>query len=166
MSVGDVTSQAIVGAAKLGAVLGTFIGGTCMLYFGRRKSIAIDSIFFFVGPVMMACAWNVVGLILGRVIVGLGIGISAVVIPTYLGEIAPSEIRGRVVELYEVMLCIGMLSAALVNAGLDGLPWNWRLMVGAPVFPAIIMSGVFFGCSVSKDAILYWSNCMMHRSGD
>lgn len=141
MSVGDGISQVIVGSAKLGAVFGTFIGGACMLYYGRRKSIAIDSVFFLIGPLLMAGAWNVIMLVVGRVIVGLGIGISAVVIPTYLGEMAPAESRGRVVELYEVMLCIGMLSASLVNAALENLPGNWRFMVGAPIIPAVLMSG-------------------------
>ena len=43
--------------------------------------------------------------------VGLGIGVSAVVVPAYLGEVAPAEARGRVVELYELLLCAGMIAA-------------------------------------------------------
>jgi MFS family permease len=42
------------------------------------------------------------GLVVGRLLVGVGIGISAVVVPAYLGEVAPAEARGRIVEVYEV----------------------------------------------------------------
>ena len=78
----------------------------------------------------------------GRLLVGLGIGVSAVVVPAYLGEVAPANLRGRIVEVYEAMLCLGMLAAVLIDAGLQHLPYNWRWMVGAPVLPAILMSGV------------------------
>lgn len=137
---GDGMAEVIVGAAKLGAVAGTFLGAALMLFYGRRPAIAIDSIFFIAGPLIMASAWNVAGLIVGRLVVGVGIGISAVVVPSYLGEVAPSKVRGRVVELYEVMLCLGMLSAALMDAALDNVPGNWRWMVGAPAVPAVIMA--------------------------
>ncbi|KAL4517815.1 hypothetical protein Ndes2526B_g02211 [Nannochloris sp. 'desiccata'] len=133
-------SEFIVAAAKLGAVGGTFLGGALMLYYGRRRAIAVDSFFFIVGPITMATSWNVVGLILGRFLVGIGIGISAVVVPAYLGEVAPAKARGRVVELYEVMLCLGMLTSALADAALDDVPGNWRWMVGAPAIPAVLMS--------------------------
>jgi hypothetical protein len=140
MGTTDAIDGIIVGAAKLGAVLGTFLGGSFMLYYGRRKAIAVDSGFFLVGPIVMAFAWNVEGLVIGRLIVGMGIGISAVVVPAYLGEVSPAKVRGRVVELYEVMLCFGMLSAALVDAALDAVPGNWRWMVGAPAIPALVMA--------------------------
>ena len=49
----------IVGAAKLGALGGTFLGGGLMLYYGRRLAIAVDSAFFIAGPLLMAAAGNV-----------------------------------------------------------------------------------------------------------
>lgn len=132
--------EAIVGAAKLGAVVGTFLGGALMLHYGRRSAIAIDSVFFAIGPLIMAVGWNVACLVIGRVIVGIGIGISAVVVPAYLGEVAPAHMRGRVVEMYELMLCVGVLCSALADAALENTTGNWRWMVGLPVVPAIIMS--------------------------
>lgn len=65
---------------------------------------------------------------------------SAVVVPAYLGEVAPAALRGRIVEAYEVMLCLGMLSAMLVDAALQHAPHNWRWMVGAPIAPAIVLA--------------------------
>ena len=128
-----------MGGAKLGAFLGTFLGGALMLYYGRRVAIAVDAAFFAVGPLIMAAAFNVPVLVLGRVVVGIGIGVSAVAVPAYLGEVSPPAVRGRVVELYELLLCAGMLAAALVDAALEGAPGGWRLMVGLPAAPALLL---------------------------
>lgn len=84
---------AIVGSAKLGAVIGTFIGGACMLYYGRQPTIALSGLFFVVGPALMAAFALTWVLIIGRLLIGLGIGISAVAIPAYLGEISPAKVR-------------------------------------------------------------------------
>lgn len=80
------------------------------------------------------------GLTVGRFLIGIGIGASAVVVPAYLGEIAPAKLRGRLVEVYEVMLCFGMLSAMLADAALEHAPHNWRWMVGAPIIPALVLT--------------------------
>ncbi|GAB4820262.1 hypothetical protein N2152v2_007308 [Parachlorella kessleri] len=136
----DGTNEVIVGTAKLGAFVGTFLGGALMLYYGRRTAIGIDSLFFIAGPVLMSAASNVLMLVAGRFVVGVGIGVSAVVVPAYLGEVSPAQYRGRVVELYEVLLCVGMLSAALGDAAFQSLPNNWRWMVGVPALPALVMS--------------------------
>lgn len=70
----------------------------------------------------------------------MGIGVSAVVVPAYLGEVAPARLRGRIVEAYEVLLCIGMLMAMLIDAALQNVAHNWRWMVGAPVIPALFLA--------------------------
>ena len=53
-----VAKEAIVGAAKFGAVFGTFLGGALMLRYGRRKALALESVFFVAGPLIMAVSWG------------------------------------------------------------------------------------------------------------
>jgi MFS family permease len=65
-------------------------------------------------------------LLIGRMLIGLGIGCSAVVTPAYLGEISPAHLRGRIVESYEILLCIGMLFSAGVDVAL-GNSWRWMV---------------------------------------
>jgi MFS family permease len=108
----------IVGATKAGACIGVFLGGAYMYRHGRKAAIFIDSIFFTVGPLVMASSASVGTIIMGRLLVGLGIGFSAVVVPAYLGEVAPANIRGSVVTLYELMLCVGMVVSSFVDAAL------------------------------------------------
>jgi|AntAceMinimDraft_1070359.scaffolds.fasta_scaffold05211_4 MFS family permease len=107
LSLGEGTEELIVGMAKLGAVFGTFIGGALMQQVGRKRTIAWNSVFFIVGPVVMAAAPGAAMLSLGRFIIGLGVGVSAVVVPAYVGEMAPPHKRGAVVITYELMLCFG-----------------------------------------------------------
>jgi MFS family permease len=132
--------EMIVGAAKFGAIFGTFFGGFTMHSYGRRKSIAVSGIFFIVGPLLMAVATSIFGLIIGRLIIGLGVGSSAVVVPAYLGEMAPANKRGTIVALYELLLCGGLLASCIVDYALSGTKNNWRWMVGMPAFPASFMA--------------------------
>lgn len=133
--------EAVVAAAKAGAVAGAFFGGALMLQYGRRRALAAGSAFFLAGPLLMALAPGLALLVLGRVLVGVGIGASAVVVPAYLGELAPAARRGATVEVYELLLTVGALAAVLVDAALAGLPHDWRWMVGAPLIPALALTG-------------------------
>jgi|TARA_B110000503_G_scaffold129541_1_gene201866 MFS family permease len=138
------SSEIVVGMAKLGAVFGTFVGGALMVEFGRKKAIAGTGMFFLVGPLVMAVSSNAPGLSFGRFVVGLGIGASAVCVPAYVGEMALPETRGALVVTYELMLCLGMVTSALVDWLLRNVSQNWRWMVLAPAFPAMVMLlGVF-----------------------
>lgn len=138
------TEEVIVGMAKLGAVFGTFIGGALMQHLGRKRAIAWNSAFFIAGPVVMAAASDAALLSFGRFVVGLGVGVSAVVVPAYVGEMAPPHRRGAVVITYELMLCLGMIAAGIVDFALRDARDNWRWMVGAPVIPAFAMLlGIF-----------------------
>ncbi|GFH12737.1 MFS domain-containing protein, partial [Haematococcus lacustris] len=135
------TQEAIVGALKLGAAAGTFIGGALMLRYGRRPAIAATSITGVIGPILMASAQGAGALVLGRVMSGLGIGICAICVPAYLAEIAPAAQRGAVVQVYELMLCVGMLAATAIDWLLHYTAGSgsWRWMVGIPVLPGAVM---------------------------
>eukprot|EP00854_Cymbomonas_tetramitiformis_P003851 gene3851-4809_t len=122
--------ELIVGGAKFGAVFGTFIGGALMSCYGRRNAIVVDGLFYIVGPLLMAVSGSVLGLVVGRLVVGVGVGISAVVVPTYVAEMAPANSRGAMVTIYELMLCLGMLCASLMDFALKDWPGNSRRGLG------------------------------------
>ena len=123
------TEEVIVGMAKLVAVFGTFIGGALMQAYGRKRAIAWNSLFFICGPVVMASASDAAMLSFGRFIIGLGVGVSAVVVPAYVGEMAPPDKRGAVVITYELMLCLGMIASGVADFALRDARDNWRWMV-------------------------------------
>ena len=77
-------------------------------------------------------------LIAGRVILGLAVGSAALVVPLYLSEIAPTEIRGAITSLNQLMIVGGILLAFIVNA-IFASSGNWRLMLGLAAVPALVL---------------------------
>lgn len=135
--------EVIVAAAKFGAVFGPFAGGYVMTRYGRRAGLSCGALFYLLGPIAMAAARESLGgidMILGRFLIGLGIGQCSVVVPAYLGETSPPAWRGFVVELYEVSLVFGMLLSSAVDYALAGSgPNDWRWMVGIPTIPGFLL---------------------------
>ncbi|KFM28133.1 Myo-inositol transporter 2 [Auxenochlorella protothecoides] len=165
LGTGTATEELIMAGAKLGAVFGTFLGGAVMLHWGRRAALAADGVFFVVGPLAMALSPGVAGLVAGRVVVGLGIGMSAVAVPAYLGELAPAAHRGATVEVYELLLTVGALTAVVVDAGLHHVPHNWRWMVGAPLGPALALGGLQTSTAeVEAELMALWSAVEKERT--
>ncbi|KAF5742991.1 sugar transport protein 14-like [Tripterygium wilfordii] len=107
---------------------------------GRRASILVGSIAFFIGGVVNAAAVNIFMLILGRVFLGIGIGFANQAVPLYLSEMAPAKIRGAVNQLFQLTTCLGILVANFINYGTEKIhPWGWRLSVGLATVPATLM---------------------------
>ena len=74
----------------------------------------------------------------GRIVGGFGIGASAIAVPAYLAELAPSAHRGAIVQVYEVMLCLGMISAMVMDWALSGPGWRWMVVI--PSIPGSVMA--------------------------
>jgi MFS family permease len=87
----------------------------------------------------MACAPNATFLLMGRFLIGIAIGVSAVVAPAYLGEISPAHTRGRIVESYEILLCVGMFASVLSDVAFQKLENNWRWMVSQQAHRLLIL---------------------------
>jgi MFS transporter, SP family, sugar:H+ symporter len=135
---------AIVAGLLLGAMIGAACAGRMADRLGRRKLIMIAAVVFTVGALLAAFAPTVGVLIAARVILGLAVGSAALVVPLYLSEIAPTEIRGAISSLNQLMIVSGILVAFIVNAILAS-SGNWRLMLGLAAVPAVILFvGMFF----------------------
>ncbi len=141
ISEGWVTAS-LVFAAAIGAVTCGRISDAI----GRRTIIIILALLFFVGSVVVVVTPNVEILILGRILLGLGVGGASAVVPVYLAELAPYEIRGSITGRNELAIVSGQLAAFVINAiignvfgHIDGV---WRIMFAICALPAI---GLFFG---------------------
>ncbi|KAK1264555.1 Sugar transport protein 14 [Acorus gramineus] len=107
---------------------------------GRRASILIGAVSFFCGAVLNAAAVNVGMLIIGRILLGIGIGFGNQAVPLYLSEMAPANVRGATNQLFQLTTCLGILVADLINYFTERLhPWGWRLSLGLATVPAILM---------------------------
>jgi len=126
-------------SALYGTVVGSLIGGWPADRFGRKATLLWIGILYFVGAVGSGLAPNVVTFIAARVIGGLGIGISTVVAPMYISEIAPPKHRGRLAGMFQFNIVFGILIAFVSNALLAGIGENaWRWMLGVAAFPSLL----------------------------
>lgn len=101
--------------ALVGAIIGATTGGWLNDSYGRKKATLISDIIFAVGSVVMAAAPDPYVLILGRLLVGLGVGVASVTAPVYIAEASPSEIRGGLVSTNVLMITGGQFISYLVN---------------------------------------------------
>ena len=133
-------------SALYGTVVGSLIGGWPADRFGRKATLLWIGVFYFVGAVGSGLAPNVTTFIAARVIGGLGIGISTVVAPMYISEIAPAKYRGRLAGMFQFNIVFGILIAFVSNALLAGIGENaWRWMLGVAAFPSVPVSYTHLG---------------------
>jgi MFS transporter, SP family, arabinose:H+ symporter len=142
-------------SALYGTVVGSLLGGWPADRFGRKATLLWIGILYFVGAVGSGLAPNVTTFIAARVIGGLGIGISTVVAPMYISEIAPPRYRGRLAGMFQFNIVFGILIAFVSNAALAGIGENaWRWMLGVAAFPSLLYALFCFGLPESPRWLL------------
>ncbi|HTS36110.1 MAG TPA: sugar porter family MFS transporter [Candidatus Solibacter sp.] len=146
-------------SALYGTVVGSLLGGWPADRFGRKATLLWIGVLYFVGAVGSALATNVQTFIAARVIGGLGIGISTVVAPMYISEIAPPKHRGRLAGMFQFNIVFGILVAFASNYLLAGVGENaWRWMLGVAAFPSLLYAIFCLGLPESPRWLLSRKN--------
>jgi MFS transporter, SP family, arabinose:H+ symporter len=142
-------------SALYGTVLGSLLGGWPTDRFGRKKTLLCIGLLYFVSAVWSGLATDVYSFVIARMIGGLGIGISTVVAPLYISEIAPPKHRGRLAGMFQFNIVFGIVIAFLSNALLAGIGENsWRWMLGVAAFPSLLYTAFCFGIPESPRWLL------------
>ena len=142
-------------SALYGTVVGSLVGGWPADRFGRKATLLWIGVLYFVGAVGSGLATNVSLFIVARFIGGLGIGISTVVAPLYISEIAPPKYRGRLAGMFQFNIVFGILIAFVSNALLAGIGENaWRWMLGVAAFPSLFYAVFCLGIPESPRWLL------------
>jgi MFS transporter, SP family, galactose:H+ symporter len=129
--------EVVVSAVVFGAMIGAAMGGALADRFGRRVVLILTAATFALGVLGTALASTVTWLIVGRVVVGLGVGMVSMATPLYISEISPDNARGRLVSLFMLLGGSGSLIAFLVDYAFSTFH-SWRWMFGLAVIPALI----------------------------
>lgn len=130
----------VVSTLLAGATVGSFTGGTLADKFGRTRTFQLDAIPLTIGALLCATAQSVHTMIIGRLLAGIGIGISSAIVPLYISEISPTEIRGALGSINQLFICIGILLALVAGLPLAGNPIWWRTMFGISAVPAVLLA--------------------------
>ena len=144
----DTLQGFLVSSVLIGAVIGAATNGILADIFGRKKIILATALIFILGSVMCAFAPNVYILIISRIFVGFAVGIVNFVVPLYLSEISPKNLRGTLVSLYQWAITSGILFSYFINAAFAQAVYNWRWMLFAGVLPGLIL---FVGMCLMSD---------------
>jgi SP family sugar porter-like MFS transporter len=147
-------------SALVGCLVGALISGGLSDRFGRKKLLILAGLFFTVSAVGTALAADFTVFVVFRLVGGIGIGLASNLSPMYIAELAPAEIRGRLVSVNQLTIVIGILAAQVVNwliaepvpAGATAADilasWNgqtgWRWMFGAETVPALLFFFLMF----------------------
>jgi sugar porter (SP) family MFS transporter len=130
--------EVITSWVTLGAMGGALVAGALADRLGRRLTILLASLLFTAGALIEALAPGAWVLVIGRLVVGFGVGVASVAAPLYAAEMAPARLRGRFVSLYQLAITIGIFVAYLVDYVLSHSS-SWRAMLGVSAVPAILL---------------------------
>lgn len=156
LGLGSLAHGATTSSALIGCIIGGLISGYFASKFGRKKSLIAAAVLFFLSALGSAFpeflfftkGEPTISLLLTfnlyRIIGGIGVGLASAIVPMYIGEIAPADIRGRLVSFNQFMIIFGMLVVYFVNWGIaSGRPlgWindvGWRYMFASEAIPAL-----------------------------
>jgi len=128
----------VVSMLCIGALVGSLTTGTLANRFGRRAClIALNGPYIF-GSLVMALAMRPWMLLLGRFVIGLGVGASCIVVPMFLSEMSQVDKRGQLTSAHQLMICVGLMFAEMIALGGLAQGGWWRLMFGLSAIPASI----------------------------
>jgi SP family arabinose:H+ symporter-like MFS transporter len=123
-----------------GCAVGAAVAGYVSDRFGRRIVLFVSGVLFCASALGAAFAAQLWHLITARAVGGLAIGCASLIAPLYLAEIAPANVRGRLVTMYQLAIVTGILTAFVTNYLLAGLVvGNWRWMFGLGALPAFVL---------------------------
>jgi len=146
LGLSDLQLGVVISSLVFAAAVGALIGGKISDAIGRRTTIIVLAVLFFVGVLVAVFSPGFAILVAGRIILGLAVGGASTVVPVFLAELAPFEIRGSITGRNELAIVSGQFAAFVVNyilfATLGHVTGIWRIMFGVCALPAIAL---FFG---------------------
>jgi len=135
---------AVVSSLLVGATVGALVAGPLSDRFGRRPVLILAAIIFIVGALLAALTPNAAILIVARFVLGLAVGTASLLVPLYIAEMAPADVRGALVNFNQLMITVGILVSYLVGYALASAQ-GWRWMLGLAVVPAAMLGlGMLF----------------------
>ncbi len=158
LGLGSLAHGATISSALIGCIIGGMISGILASKLGRKKTLMFAAVLFFISALgsgypeflFFKRGEPTMGLLymfnFYRILGGIGVGLASAVVPMYIGEIAPADIRGRLVSINQFAIIFGMLVVYFVNWGIaqgktiefiNETGWRWMFLSEA------IPAGIF-----------------------
>ncbi len=140
-SLSPLVIEVVTSWVTLGALFGALVSGELADGIGRKRTVLIAGAMFTLGALVQALAPDTLILVVGRLVIGAGVGVAAVAAPLYAAELAPTALRGRFVSAYQLAITIGIFLAYLIDGWLSKTD-SWRMMLGAAAVPGLLLFAV------------------------
>lgn len=128
----------ITASLSVGAIVGALFSSRINEALGRRRTIMVAAAIVIVGTLAASFSPTFALLVISRLVIGLGIGLSSSTVPTYLSELAPARLRGAMGALNQIFIVLGILIAFLTSYWLGPIS-AWRWMFAGAIVPAVIL---------------------------
>lgn len=146
--------QLVTSITSGGALVGAVLAGLTSDRYSRKLGIYAGCVVFIIGSIIQAAAYSVAQMTVGRFVVGLGVGSAAMIIPLYIGEMAPARSRGRLIVFDNLCVAFGQLISYAIGAAFTSVSHGWRYMVGLGAIPAILLFGLLPWCPQSPRQLI------------
>ncbi|KAL5550512.1 hypothetical protein UlMin_000688 [Ulmus minor] len=131
--------QLFTSSLYLAAIVSSFGASLTSKKFGRKITIQAASVFFVLGAILNTAANDIAMLIVGRLLLGAGVGFGNQAVPLFISEIAPARYRGGLNICFQLLITIGILCANVINYGTSNMHNGWRISLGGAAVPALIL---------------------------
>ena len=160
-SLDTIDKSVITSAVSAFALIASPVAGVFADRIGRKNIIIFSDLLFILGALWQAFTTAVWGMILGRAVVGLAIGGASLITPLYIGELAPSHLRGRLVTVSLLFITGGQVVAYVIGWAFSSMPGGWRWMVGLGSLPALVQVALLFFMPETPRFL-----CKVHREAE
>ncbi|MFZ1992950.1 MAG: sugar porter family MFS transporter [Solirubrobacteraceae bacterium] len=133
------SEELAVSAVLIGAIAGGVFAGKLADAISRRYALMALAFVYAIGAVATALAPSLVVFIIFRIVVGVAVGASSMIVPTYIAELAPRQIRGGLVILQQLAISAGIFISYVLDYVFFSAGWGWRPMFAAAVIPGIAL---------------------------
>ncbi|OMO92311.1 Sugar/inositol transporter [Corchorus capsularis] len=123
-----------------GAFIGSISCGSIVDKLGCRRTLQFDTIPLILGAIVSAQAHSLDEILLGRFLVGLGIGVNTVLVPIYISEVAPTKYRGSLGALCQIGTCLGIILSLFLGIPVEDDPHWWRIMFYIASVPGFLLA--------------------------
>ena len=130
--------ELIVSLTVVGALLAACFSGILIDKYGRRVTILSSSLLFGLGALLMAIAPDLEFLMIGRFLVGLGVGSGSMAVPVYMSEVSDASVRGSLLTCINVAITFGQFISCIIAGAFSYVTDGWRFMLGLALLPALV----------------------------
>ncbi|KAJ8452069.1 hypothetical protein Cgig2_016650 [Carnegiea gigantea] len=147
---GNTVAEGLVVSICLGgAFVGSIFSGSIADHFGRRRSFQLCALPMIIGASLSATTSDLTGMLLGRFLVGNGMGLGPSIAALYVAEVSPANVRGTFGSLPQIATCLGLMAAFSIGIpAKDTKDW-WRVCFWVPVIPAALLAVLMELCAES-----------------